>query len=259
MENILNLITAFLLALFRIEPPTPRPPKVIQPEDGAETPPEEVDEDPVQEPELEEEKITSRFHWILNAGHGPKQSGKHSPPLPEDGYVFYEWEYNHDIVRRVCAMLEEKNISYSQAVHLHPELGQSLQQRTDNANNYRTNKKKRYVSVHANAGRMPEKELIWLPHIEGTETFIHPNAVYASREMANCFNDAISKLLQSTNRGIKTANFHELRETKMPACLLEIDFYTNPEFVRISRTEKHRQTVADTIVGCILELEAFSS
>lgn len=252
--KLLQLITAFLLTILGIEPT--RNGQKTEPQDGADTP--EPEQEDLPEPETPKpEKITSRFHWIIDPGHGPATLGKRSPAMP-DGYIFYEYEYNHDIARRICAQLDELQIDYTLTAELNEYLGDALKQRVVKANAVITPKPRRFVSIHANAGPLENGKIVWHPDIEGTETFIHPNYTQASRDMANCFNDRIAKLLQSTNRGIKTAEFYVLRKTVMPACLVEIDFFTNPEFVRISRTEKHRQAVADTFVGCILELEAFS-
>jgi len=252
--KILLFIFELLLKLVGGEKLSPE--EILTPQDAADI----QEEEETSEIELInapiEEAITSNFHWIIDPGHGPRTKGKRSLPLPEDGYVFFEWEYNHHIARLVCSRLKELNIAHSQSVQLSERLGNDLVNRVGYANDLESSKPKRFVSIHANAAKGGDKR--WIDDTEGTETFIFTNAKKESREMALNFNTRICNLLQSTNRGVKTANFYVLRKTKMPACLIEVDFFTNKQFVRLSRSEAHRQAVADAIVSSILELEAFS-
>ena len=233
--------------------------EIITPQDGADIPTEETVEAPTPSPPSQEPEITSNFHWIIDAGHGPRSKGKQSPVLEDDGYVFKEYEYNHDIANRVVQQLTHLKISHSQTVHLNEKLGNNLKIRVDNANSYKTSKPKRLISIHANAAPTDENGMVvWRDDIEGNETFIFTHPFPASEEMALNFQNRLSRLLLSTDRGVKTANFYMLRKTNMPACLIEVDFFTNRHFVRLSRTDAHRQSVADAIVASILELEAFS-
>lgn len=266
--NWLEIILQYLLKLcgiIRIEEP-----KQSTPEDGAdcncldfeEPTPEEIATLPEEhEDDHDPDRgIGSRFFWIINPGHGPLTKGKHSPPLPEDKYVHYEFEYTHDIARRVCVGLEREHIAHARTVHLRPDLGNNLRERTDFANNIDTPLRRRYISIHTNSTAQAETPdgLRWVPDVEGTETFIYTKASAESKEMAEVFQSNIVRLLQSKDRGVKRANFHELRETTMPAILIEVGFHSNPYFVRLARTEAHRAAIAERIVGCILEYESFA-
>lgn len=208
----------------------------------------------------ESRSIGNRFFWIINPGHGPATKGKHSPPLPEDGYVHYEFEYTHDIVRRVCLLLEQKHIQHAPTVQLRPDLGNNLKERTDFANSIETPLRRRYISIHTNSTAAAEtpQGLRWVPEAEGVETFVFIKPTPESEEMAELFQAGIVDLMRTKDRGVKRANFHELRETKMPAILIEVGFHCNPYFVRLARTEAHRAAVAERIVECILEYESFA-
>ena len=75
-----------------------------------------------------------------------------------------------------------------------------------------------FISFHRNAFK-PELA-------SGAEVFVHPNGSPKARSLAG----EIQKALVACgfrNRGVKTANFYVLRQTKMPALLIEIGFIDN--------------------------------
>lgn len=67
----------------------------------------------------------------------------------------------------------------------------------------------------------------------GFETFVHPSISRYSKtdNIRNTIHDSIYSVLRgkTPNRGKKTADFQILRETKMPAVLIEYSFLTNKE------------------------------
>jgi len=56
------------------------------------------------------------------------------------------------------------------------------------------------------------------------------------------------KATKRNDRGIKTANFAVLRETSMPAILVECGFMTNKEEAALLKSDAYRQTCASAIV-----------
>ncbi len=75
-----------------------------------------------------------------------------------------------------------------------------------------------FISFHRNAFS-PEKAT-------GVETFVHPNASPKANELAMLLQKALVEC-GFKDRGVKKANFYVLRETKMPAILVEIGFIDN--------------------------------
>jgi len=73
-----------------------------------------------------------------------------------------------------------------------------------------------FVSIHCNSNDGPPAE--------GFEIFHFPSSS-GGRELATLINDRWPHL---PNRGVKTANYAVLRETKCPAVLIELGFINNP-------------------------------
>src|SRR5690606_23114971 len=80
-----------------------------------------------------------------------------------------------------------------------------------------------YVSIHANAFGNG-----W-SSAEGIETYHHPQSSQVSKKLAAAMQKELISCTGLRNRGVKTANFQVLRETKMPAILLELGFMSNKE------------------------------
>jgi hypothetical protein len=62
---------------------------------------------------------------------------------------------------------------------------------------------------------------------EGVETYYYPGSVNGHK-LANSIHEYVIKGTSQKDRGVKTANFHVLRETTMPACLIEFGFMDDP-------------------------------
>ena len=141
----------------------------------------------------------------VDAGHGLHTAGKRTP----DGER--EWSFNN---RVVIALINELHRLGLRTLRLDDPSGQRdvpLGERTRKANNAKADV---LVSVHHNAltGR-------WGNHT-GTEIYTYPNAK-SSADLAKKLQPILSSAYGLRNRGAKTANFHMLRESNMPAILTE--------------------------------------
>jgi N-acetylmuramoyl-L-alanine amidase len=77
-----------------------------------------------------------------------------------------------------------------------------------------------YVSVHSNSNRSPT------PH--GTETYHSRNASVTSKRLAEAVHQEMVEETGFQDRGVKAANFYVLKNTTMPAILVETGFISNP-------------------------------
>lgn len=100
-----------------------------------------------------------------------------------------------------------------------------------------------FVSLHDNAATA---------NVTGFETFIHNGPVQSKTSgFQDAIHNAIIKSIGIQDRGKKRANFAVLRETKMPAVLIEYAFIsnTNDERILIDEVEKLAQLTANGIVN----------
>lgn len=77
------------------------------------------------------------------------------------------------------------------------------------------------LSIHRNAFK---------PNMaKGVETFHYPSSSNGKRLATAIQSNIINAGLATINRGVKTANFHMLRETKSPSVLVEVGFIDSDE------------------------------
>jgi N-acetylmuramoyl-L-alanine amidase len=174
---------------------------------------------------------------MLDAGHGYNTPGKRSP----DG--LREYEFTRAVANYARGMLEtykDVNVYFSHS----DERDVPLSDRTNAANRLGVNL---FVSIHANAYGST-----W-NNANGIETYVYVTKPPKSFELAQKIQRQLITATGLRNRGVKTADFHVLRETKMDAVLIECGFYTNPEEVKLLRSEAYRRTCAEAITKAIVE------
>jgi N-acetylmuramoyl-L-alanine amidase len=145
---------------------------------------------------------------MLDAGHGPNTPGKRSP----DG--MREFEFNSRVADVMKAELEKYEGVTVVFAH---ESGRDipLAERTNKANAQKVDV---YVSLHADAlnGVMGNHG--------GTTTFVYKTNPTQARKLAEVIQRNLIGVNGLMNRGVKTADFHVLRETNMTAVLIEHGF-----------------------------------
>jgi N-acetylmuramoyl-L-alanine amidase len=185
---------------------------------------------------------------LLDNGHGNDTPGKRSP-IWEDGSQLFEFEFNRAIVKRLMLLLDRDDIPH---VNIVPELKDiSLQERCKRANEiYKTNKECIYLSIHADAFS-----------VESANGF----SMYTS--VGQTKSDKIAQVLieeyqihmpeirlradNSDGDKDKEAHFYVLKNTNMPAVLIESAFYTNRKECKLLASEDGRDRIADAIYAGI--------
>lgn len=177
----------------------------------------------------------------LDDGHGMETPGKRTPPLP-DGTVMRENEFNRAVVAKLDAHL--KRCGFRTLLVAPGDNDVPLKTRTDAAN---AAKADLYVSVHANAIGSGE----W-NGTQGIETFHFPGSING-KKAAEIIHRHLIGGTRLPDRGVKTANFHVLRETKMPAVLVECAFMTNLDDARLLLSDAYRSECAEELARGICE------
>ena len=108
-----------------------------------------------------------------------------------------------------------------------------------------------FVSIHANAH--PSSL------VGGTETYYYKGKATStsSFQAAVQIQNELVKALGLRNIGVKHGNFHVIRETKMPAVLVEIAFLSNPKEEALLKTADFREASAKAIFAGILNYFSF--
>jgi N-acetylmuramoyl-L-alanine amidase len=153
------------------------------------------------------------FLIALDDGHGMETPGKRTPPIPQlGGRVIKENEFNRAVVNYLDAEL--KRCGFRTLLVAPTDEDTPLRVRTDKANAAGADF---YISCHYNAGGG-----------EGLETFHYPGSATGKRAAEIIHKHLMNSGVYRKNRGVKSANFHVLRETKMPAVLVEYGFMDDP-------------------------------
>ena len=191
--------------------------------------------------------------WCLDNGHGKFTDGKRSPKF-EDGTRFFEYEFNRDIVKRITEQLTEKGIQFFNVV---PEVDTDnfLKGRVDRANAFQSDLPKLYISIHSNAAPSQSSEHWAVPGARGMETWYYTGST-RGRKLASIFQKHMVNYTGMVNRGLKsTKELYVIKNTKMSACLTENGFYNHKAEAQELMKSELRQSIADSHVAAILEIE----
>lgn len=154
-------------------------------------------------------KFNGRYKKVfIDAGHGEKDSGAL-------GNVLKEKDIALSIAKELGEELTANGVlvEYSRKSDLFLELSE----RADNANIWGADL---FVSIHCNSHES---------NASGTECYTSPNTNGTTKKLSKNISSSISLNLNLTNRGHKEANFTVLKDTDMPAILIETAFISNNE------------------------------
>lgn len=154
------------------------------------------------------------FKLTLNAGHSLTTAGKRTLKSIDPNQT-REYVLN----KRVCDKIESVLSKYEGIEILRIDDGSEipLRLRTDRANSFKADF---YLSIHHNAGIYGGKG-------GGIEAYVYPNVDNITLAwQRDLYQELIKQTTLKGNRAtpLKSANFAELRDTTMPAVLLELGF-----------------------------------
>lgn len=178
---------------------------------------------------------------ILDNGHGKETPGKRSPVWP-DGTQLFEWEFNRDIVRRICGLLDADDIRYERLVPEDADI--SLKERCRRANVINDRKEGQcfLISIHGNAGGGTGWECYTSPGKTGADEIATALCKAFEQEFGGQYR---MRFDDSDGDPDKEADFYILRHTKCPTVLTENFFMDNPADCKLMLSDEGRQRIAE--------------
>lgn len=158
---------------------------------------------------------------MTDAGHGGKDSG--APGL----HGCLEKNIVLEVSNKVNDYLKTQDIK--NILTRNTDVFLSLSERTNKANSLGVNS---FVSIHCNSSDNPKAN--------GLEIFCYK---FKYRQLADCILEEIKKeglYNQLREGGVKEDNLHVVRETNMPACLVELGFITNEKDYNLIMNNKDK-------------------
>lgn len=204
------------------------------------------------------------FKVGLDDGHGTKTAGKRTVALKEDikfngktrkkGSIIHENEFNEAIMKKVEPHLKRCGISYMETAPTDDDT--SLNTRANRANNANCDI---LVSIHANAleGTKWQTGAYGLVVIKTKNCQSKPNKLadimYNHLKTVDFPSNGETKYGVRVDTEISGFTLAILRETKMPAVLVELGFMDNWNDVKVMCTEKFQNECAEQIARAICE------
>jgi len=186
------------------------------------------------EPPAPAEPEKEPFKVVIDPGHGGEDPGA------EGASGSYEKDFTLAVSLKVASLLEDvPDIEAYMTRDKDVFLSSETRDRPNFANELEADL---FISIHANTFADPT--------VSGTETFYYHDH---SLGLANIIHRHVAKATGFRDRGVSQENFFVLRDTTMPATLLEIGYLTNPADEQTMLTEEFQQAVAEAIVDGIKE------
>lgn len=175
---------------------------------------------------------------VIDPGHGGVDPGAVANGLLEKDLAL-------DVSLNIANLLAEREdvmslITHEGKIPAGSELG--LYQRCDYANRQSADV---FVSIHGNAAG---SFAAW-----GHETFHYPGSTHGARLARAIFASISRNVVEIKPRAVKEANFQVLRDTKMPAALVELGFLTHAADSGYLKLGTFRAKYAQAIAQGILD------
>mgnify|MGYP006284077771 CR=1 FL=1 len=170
---------------------------------------------------------------VIDAGHGGSDSGA----VGYSGYL--EKSFNLIIALKLKELLTQTSAEIIMTRNSDRFI--ELRERSVIANQSGADL---FLSIHANS--FPSE----IP--EGTETYIHTEADIKTQQLAQKLQDAMLEALETTDRGVKKANYSVLRNTTCQSILVEAGFLSNPNDEELLKQKEKQQKLATMLYQAII-------
>ena len=173
------------------------------------------------------EKTLSGYHFIIDPGHGGKDSGAVRSEV-------YEKTLTLSTAKKVEEQLRDKGASVTMTRT--DDTFIPVEERVQLSNSTTANA---FISLHYNTFKDQS--------IRGIDTFY--NNVDETQKLAETIQSSLVNHVEFTNRGAKQASYQVLRENEQPALLIELGFISNSEERKLVRTDTYQEKAAKGIVS----------
>ena len=199
-------------------------------------------------------KDNSSFVIVVDPGHN--KGGDNGASSTFDGITYSETELNMQIAKLLKSSLENEGYTVIMTRNEGEDeyLGEteSLNKRVQIANDANADL---FISIHQNSFEKPNAygtEVYYSTYSTSGLTQEQINEKIAkSKEVASKIVNNICNVIGSTNRGDKTANFQVIKNTNMPAVLVECGFISNPDEAKRISDPSNQQKIADAITSAV--------
>jgi N-acetylmuramoyl-L-alanine amidase len=171
--------------------------------------------------------IDGKLSVVLDPGHGVETPGKRSP----DNSLM-EYAFNRDMAQKIRFHLERHGVEV--LITTPDDTDTSLADRCKFANESDGDI---FVSIHANAFGHG-----WTA-TNGWEIYVYRKGSY-SEQLAKAIQNATIPASGLVDRGLKSERFYVIRNTNMPAVLIEHGFYSNKTEVELLKSDELRERLA---------------
>ena len=212
---------------------------------------------------------------VIDAGHGGEDPGAVGPQKLKEKDVVLE------IAKLIAERLEEAGIQC--VLTRDTDVFLPLGKRAEIAN---TEKASLFLSIHCNAGRrktacgtevyfLSPAKTTWERAVEARENaslkyepestkdelesilwdLAQTEFLKESNTLAGRLENCISTIAGTEKRGVKQANFYVLRKAYMPACLVELDYISNPAIEKRLKDSNFKLSLAKGVAEGIKEFK----
>jgi N-acetylmuramoyl-L-alanine amidase len=175
---------------------------------------------------------------MLDAGHGGRDEGTKVHSFKEKKIT---------LATALYAKRFLEQMGYRVILTRGKDVEMSLPRRVSLANKTRS---AIFVSIHYNASKNTEAKGVEIFYYDSKD----PDRAKNSRKLANYILHHVLDQTEASSRGVKVGNFHVIRETQMPAVLLEGGFVTNTQECAKLRRKEYLETIAK---GLALGIDKF--
>ena len=173
---------------------------------------------------------------VIDLGHGGHDPGAIGPNKT----------YESNIVLKIGSELSKllKNYEIETKFTRLSDTFLSLGERTKIANDFKADF---FLSIHINSSTNSS--------VRGTEIWQYSNKNERLNEFSNNLLKDLSNIFDIKNRGVKLSqNMFVLKNTNMPACLIEVDFISNIDAEKDLNNSENIKSVSLAIINNLLDL-----